>query len=147
MEMFVKYSRGLWKTLVLLLRGGKLPEEANIHYRRWAERTAALVTAVLSASDKVGISEEKLEGIKVKVDGRDISLQTTLRGIAYHAKEEYVYLLKHLTDNSLTTIHATNLNDEYALSRFIESGLIYEDSILVMLDNLHNHLKQVPNKN
>lgn len=147
MELFVKYIRGLWKTFTLLLRGGKLPEEANIHYRLWTERTAALVTAVFSASDKVGISENKRNDLKVKVDGREISLQTTLKGVAYHAKEEYAYLLKHLTENSLTTIHATNLNDEYALSRFIESGLIYEDSILVMLRNLHNHLKQVPNKN
>lgn len=147
MQMFVKYSRGMWKTIVLLVRGGKAPEEANMPYRRWAERTAALVTAVFSASDKVGVSADKRDTIKTKIDGRDMSLETLLKAIAYHAKEEYAYLLKHLTDKSLSTIHATNLNDEYALGRFIEGELIKDDGTLVALTNLHKHLKQVPNKN
>ncbi|MCU0480128.1 MAG: hypothetical protein MUE54_02820 [Anaerolineae bacterium] len=145
--MLVKYSRGMWKTIILLVRGGKLPEDAHMPYRRWMERTGALVTAVLSASDRVGISADKRNAIKTKIDGRDMSLETVLKAIAYHAKDEYTYLLKHLTDKSISTIHATNMNDAYALGRFIEVGLITDDGTLVALSNLHKHLEQVPNKN
>ncbi|MDX2078920.1 MAG: hypothetical protein SFZ02_20980 [bacterium] len=148
MQTFPKYARGLWKTIVVLVRGGgKPPEEANIPYRRWTERTNALVTAVFAVADKEAISVATRESLKIKVDGREMSLQTLLQAIAYHAKEEYAYLLKNFTDNSLMTIQATNLNDEYALSRFIEAELIKSEAVLKALTNLHTHLKQVPNKN
>ncbi len=116
-------------------------------YRRWSERTVALVATVFSVSDKNGVVSETRETIKARIDGREMSLQTVLQAIHYHAKEEYAYLLKNLTDNSILTIQATNLNDEYALSRFIENTLIENSEIRMTLTHLHNHLKQIPNKN
>lgn len=147
MRTFVKYSRAFWKTLRLLMSGDKIPEQAHIDYRRWSERTVALVATVFATSDKHGITIEQRDTIKARIDGRDMSLQTILQAIAYHAKEEYVYLLRHFTDKSLTTIQATNMNDEYALSRFIENTLIENSDIRQSLIYLHNHLKQIPNKN
>lgn len=147
MQTIPKYFRAFIKTLRLMISGGKLPEEANMPYRRWSERTVALVATVFSISDKNAFSSEKREAIKAKIDGREMSLQTVLQVIHYHAKEEYTYLLKNLTDNSITTIQATNLNDEYALSRFIENTLIENGEIRQGLTHLHNHLKQIPNKN
>lgn len=147
MQTIPKYFRAFVKTLRLLISGGKIPEEANMPYRRWSERTVALVATVFSVSDKNALPAEKREAIKTKIDGREMSLQTVLQAIHYHAKEEYVYLLKNITDNSITTIQATNLNDEYALSRFLENTLIENGEVRGALTHLHNHLKQIPNKN
>ncbi len=147
MPTLSKYFRAFIKTLRLMMSGGKLPEEANMPYRRWSERTVALVATVFSVSDKNGVVSETRETIKARIDGREMSLQTVLQAIHYHAKEEYAYLLKNLTDNSILTIQATNLNDEYALSRFIENTLIENSEIRMTLTHLHNHLKQIPNKN
>jgi hypothetical protein len=147
MRAFVKYSRAFWKTLRLLMSGGKIPEEAHMDYRRWSERTVALVATVFATSDKHGISVSQRDMIRAKIDGREMSLQTILQAVAYHAKEEYVYLLRHFTDQSLMTIQATNMNDEYALSRFIENTLIENGDVRQSLIYLHNHLKQIPNKN
>ncbi|PJF28108.1 MAG: hypothetical protein CUN52_13605, partial [Phototrophicales bacterium] len=122
MRAFIKYSRAFWKTLRLLMNGGKIPEEAHMDYRRWSERTVALVATVFATSDKHGITVDRRDTLTTRIDGREMSLQTILQAVAYHAKEEYVYLLRNFTDQSLTTIQATNMNDEYALSRFIENS-------------------------
>jgi len=146
MKSLIKYTRAFWKTLVMLLRGQSVPENANMPYRRWSERTVALVTAFFAVADKLGITQEKRESLKLKIDGREVSLQVVLKAIAYHSREEYSYLLKNLIENSITTIIATNTNDEYALSRFIEAKLIENEAVAGALIAIHKHLEQIPAK-
>lgn len=147
MQTLLRYFRALLKTFYVLLRGGKLPEEAHMAYRRWAERTVALIATVLNTATQYGLIQSQREALKVKVDGRETSLETILQAIRYHAQEEYLYLLQHITDKSLTTIHATNLNDTYAIDKFLTTELITDPTIRGTLVTLHAHLQQIPNKN
>jgi hypothetical protein len=146
MKALIKYTRVFWKTLVMLVRGQSVPESANMPYRRWSERNVALVTAFFAVADKSGMTQDKRESLKLKIDGREVSLQLILKTIAYHSREEYAYLLKNLTENSITTIVATNINDEYALSRFIDAKLIENEEVIGALITIHKHIGQIPYK-
>lgn len=144
--MLGKYIRAFIKTISLMMRGGELPAQTNMPYRHWSKQTISLVMTVFDVSDKYALPSEKRKMLKAKIDGREMSLQTVLQAILFHAQDEYPYLLNHLTDKSITTIEAINWNDEYALSRFIDDSRIESHDIRQALTHLHRHLKQIPNK-
>jgi hypothetical protein len=83
----------------------------------------------------------------MKIDGREQSLHTIIEAIRYHAAQEYPYLLQHLTEHSLTAIYASNINDQYAVARFLETESAKNKELRHALMQLSDHLQAIPPTN
>lgn len=127
-----------FKAIWLTLKGQKPRKSPHQDLKDWIESGIPLAEAALKSVD------ESLN-ITIKVDGRNQSIQTILKGVVYHLSKEYPYLLQHLTEHSVLAIHASNLNDRYAVEKLILcSEIVPFESLIKNLDSLRNHLNDIP---
>ncbi len=127
-----------FKALWLTLKGEKPPELPHQDLRDWIQAGVPIAQNTLEILNTTN-------EITVKVDGRNQSATVIVKGIVYHLTQEYPYLLKHLTEHSALTIHATNMNDQYALQRLLESSEMVPNTPLKKhLDELKKYLDQMP---
>ncbi len=116
----------------------------TLHARRhamlckWIVEGEQLTSALLTLIDQHNMD---CNTITRKIEGREMSLETVLGGVHYHLREEYPYLLRHLTRHSITAIYASNMNDQYFVSSFINS--IENATIRQALQNLDQHLQSI----
>jgi hypothetical protein len=138
----MRYLRAFFVTLNLMRRGIKPAPVRHAALFAWMGQTRTLVEQVLSAANAAGLGLDQRKALKVRVDGRAISMESVLAGIRYHATEEFPYLMTHETEHSLTAVKATTVNDVYALGRLAE--LPEAAPIQSPLHTLKSHLEQIP---
>ncbi|MEO0562633.1 MAG: hypothetical protein AAF125_10985 [Chloroflexota bacterium] len=144
-----RYIRAFFKALSMTIRGETPTTPAQRMYPRlftWMEAAKAHIEAVYAAADAAAFGEEARKAIKVKIDGRESSFETLLATVRYHFNEEYPYMLRHLTEHSLTGIYASNINDSY----WIETLAAHESVTKPVQSALHHlelYLKEVPPSN
>ncbi len=138
----MRYVRAFFVTLNLMRRGVKPAPVRHAALFAWMNETRVLADQALGAADAAGLGSEQRKTLKVRVDGRAVSMESVLAGVRYHAAEEFPYLMSHETEHSLTAIRATNLNDVYALGRIAE--LPESAPIQSPLNTLKTHLEQIP---
>lgn len=134
-----RHLRALVVTLRRALRG-EPPPHADLY--AWMDGTLALVTAVEKAASAAGL---ETGAVRVRVDGHDDSMALALSVIAYHARTEYPYALRHASPHALMMIQASNFNDQYRTERLLDAP----DSAPVRgpLAALHRHLGAFPAQN
>lgn len=110
----------------------------------WAKKTEILVELALRAAEQSGLDAETRKQIKVHIDHRDIAVETILRTVRFHAVQEYAYLLQYQGDHFLTTLYATNINDQYWLSQLAELDALTNTPLQTALATLRTHLSNVP---
>jgi hypothetical protein len=138
--------RIFFKALAMTLRGEKPKTEAERRYPRlaaWLQVAESQIETVYQVAETAGYTMEKREAAVVRVDGRDVSVETILAGVRYHLKQEYPYMLKHLTEHSLTGIYATNLNDRYAIKQLSEN-IDLPERLQPAITKLSEHLENIP---
>lgn len=143
----LRYMRALWVALRLTLRGQSPPPRPYARLRAWIDQTPALVAAIYAAADRNGLDKNARKVLLLKLDGRDMTVQTVLAAVEHHARQEYPYLLRHLTDHSITAIYASNLDDQYRVSRLRDSQLLPAGAARDALARLSAHLSAIPPSN
>jgi hypothetical protein len=138
----MRYLRAFLVTLNLMRRGIKPAPVRHAELFAWMAQTRSLVDQTLGAADAAGLGSAQRKALKVRVDGRAVSMESVLAGVLYHAAEEYPYLMTRETELSLTAVKATNLNDVYALSRLAE--LPESAPLQAPMHTLKTHLEQIP---
>lgn len=133
----------LWQAIMMTLRGER-PIRPYGKLSDWVEAVGYLSDSFikLSAQKQIDLSQ-----FKVKVDGRTQSLKTIIEAVNYHAKTEFPYLLRNLTEHSTTAIYATNMNDSYAVRRILEDEAISQqlgDDLRKLLGDLSRLLDSIP---
>jgi len=111
-----RYIRAFFKALAMTIRGETPTTPAQRQYPRlfeWIERAQAALDAVFETTEHAAFDETARKAASVDIDGRDTPVETLLRTIQYHLEEEYPYMLRHLTEHSLTGVYASNVNDTY----------------------------------
>ncbi len=104
-----------------------------------------LTEQVLKAADQNGLDKNERQSIKLKLDGRQMSIETILATLKFHAAQEYPNLLQYgFNRDILNTIYATNINDQYWMSQIIAANLITNPVIQTAIVQLKTHLDQVP---
>ncbi len=121
--------------------GRKLPFPV---FSRWARRTLPLVSAVFKAADSSGLDEAQRRALKLHIDRRDISMETILSAIRYHAEREYPYLLGEKVADNAIAVYALNLNDRYYLLRLTEVEALNGGALGEALAALRLHLDNAP---
>lgn len=110
----------------------------------WALHTRDHVRAVIAAANTVGLDESQRRALVLHVDKRDISMETILAGIRFHAAEEYPFLLRQSHEHNLLAVHAANLNDRYLVMQLAAADETQAEPLRSQLNILRNHLDNAP---
>jgi hypothetical protein len=142
-----RYIRAFFLALKMTFTGEKPPSAPHAALQTWIESLPPLTQSVIKVADDAGVDKSAREKISMKIDGREQSLHTILEAIRYHAAQEYPYLLLHFTEHSLTAIYASNMNDQYALTRFLDGESAQNKELRQALTQLSDHLQAIPPSN
>ncbi|MDX1992345.1 MAG: hypothetical protein SF029_08150 [bacterium] len=144
----LRYVRAFFTALGMTLRGERVPPSPFAPLMMWMDTTAKLTHAVYTAAEQDGLDKAARDKLRLKVDGRDMSMQTMLAGVEHHVRQEYPYMLKNLTEHSLTGIYASNMNDQYRLMRLRDADFL-EDKAAAReaVARLSEHLNAIPPSN
>lgn len=110
----------------------------------WALRTRDLVRDVIAAANAAGVDEGIRRMLMVHLDRRDVSVETILATVRFHAAEEYPYLLGQALSHNVLAVYAANLNDRYAVLRLCEHEALQVEPLNGRLLALRQHLDDVP---
>lgn len=140
-----KYVRAFFIALRLTLRGQTPAPAPYTRLDAWITTCEQLVDDVYKAADRAGLDATQRKARKLRLEGRDITMEALLGGVRFHATQEYRYLLRHPTEHSLTAIYASNLNDQFRIARLREQ--LTEPDLQAALDGLTRHLEAIPPSN
>lgn len=133
----MRYIRAFFTALRMTLRGETYVRPYEPLWA-WIEAGVTYVDTALRILDDPALAQTKL-----RVEGREMTVQAMIGGVSHHFKQEYPYLLRHLTQHSITGIYATNMNDQFYIARLLEHDFVpaKDRSALVRLSE---HLNTIP---
>ncbi|NWF70729.1 MAG: hypothetical protein HXY40_16715 [Chloroflexi bacterium] len=138
----MRYVRTFFTAISLTLRGARPPEVAHAPLRAWIAQARKLLDGVYAAADANGLPASQRQTLRLRIDKREMAVETLLAALRHHLNEEYPYLLRHPTPHSLTAIYASNLNDRYYISRLAET--LTTPALQRALQKLGAHLDAIP---
>lgn len=104
----------------------------------WMNQTIQLIGKVMVESGKQNLN---LKTVSLHIEGRDLTAETILESVRFHAVQEYPHLLRHDRQHGRMAMQATNLNDQFHISR-LASAPDLPDSVRAILEQLAAHLSQ-----
>ncbi len=137
----IRFLRACLLALRMTLRGEAF---TPAHYRpliAWIANGLDLLDCVYRLA---GETELDLDGLSLKLDGRPTSLARSLEMIRHNLVNEYPRLMRLDDAYSMMVVQSSNLNDEYRLSRFLESDMLADGEMQSALQALHEHLLSLP---
>jgi len=141
-----RYVRAFVTALRFTMRGEQPPGLRHPELYAWIKALVVRVDAVYTAADSNGLDENARKVAKVKLDGRDMSLETILGTLRYHAEHEYPSLLATSANRpvNLGAIQASNMNDRYWVLRLREEAALQHADVQAALARLGEHLDAIP---
>jgi hypothetical protein len=141
------YLSAFWGALWMTARGEVYtsPPAQQSPLTTWINQYATLVNAVMRAADQNGLNQAARKQVKLRLDGRPMSLETALMTLQFHAAQEYPSLLRAGTGHGVhSTLYATNMNDRYWISQMAEVPELQEPDVQKALLALDAHLDAIP---
>jgi hypothetical protein len=143
----LRYIRAFWLALKMTLRGETIQPRPKSPLALWVGEAGRLIEAVYAAADAQGLNREARQQLVMRIDKRDLTVETALTGIRHHVMTEYPYLLRNRTSYTVAAIHATNLNDRYLVQRIAELEALPTGQFQESLGRLKKHLETIPGEN
>jgi hypothetical protein len=145
MSKVMRYVKAFFQALWMTARGQQPAPRPDAPLRAWMDRTQRLADTLTTAADGVGVDKRARQAARQRIEGREVSAETILSTVRYHAAQEYPYLLQHPAANTLTTIYANNMNDVFLL-RKLESYPAFQQhpKLQQTLQALLQHLEAAP---
>jgi hypothetical protein len=147
----MRVIRAFFLALWLTLRGTPIqPKPVVSKYpslEAWITVGLQRVVTVERIADKADIPQDKRKAVKLRLEGRDISMETILTAVHHNLTREYPLLLKTDIEHNLTTLYALNLNDQYRVAQLLNAPDIANTPIQNALYALSEHLKNIPPSN
>jgi hypothetical protein len=141
----MRYWRAFWGALRLTLRGEQAPTPKLPAIVVWSRELERRMDDVLRAAERDGLNEAARRTLKLRLDGRSISLETALQTIRYHAAQEYPSLLQNnIGARSLNAIYASNMNDRYWLNTLFSHEHLQSPLVQAALARVAEHMDAVP---
>lgn len=137
------FFRAWW----LVLRGQAIttpPTRPHEDVWAWAQACMLRLDTVIRIADKAGWGKSQREALKLKLDGRDISLETVLAALRHNLTREYPMLLKANVAYNLLTLQALNVNDTYRVMRFATHPTLESTPLAGALTALQASLEACP---
>lgn len=140
----LRYIRAFFLALRMTARGETPPPHPYQPLLDWTRRIPELVADVYSQADRAGVNQAARAAIRLRLDGREMSMQTILAAVAFHGREEYPHLLRDITQHSVTAIYASNLNDRYYVEQLAASDDLPAGPLRDSVACLRDHLDAIP---
>jgi hypothetical protein len=145
MNQIRRYTRAFWVALRMTVRGEQYAPSTGNPITLWINQYHQLVEAVGRAADQNGIDQAVRKQIKLRLDGRQMNLETALLTLKFHASDEYPSLLRQGTGRGVqNTLYATNMNDRYWVEKIMEAPELQQSDIQTALSTLGTHLENIP---
>ncbi len=113
----IRFLRALTQALRLTLRGESLTPARYRPLETWIARGLELVK---QAENAAAAQRLDLAALQLKLDGRPTSLERTLQMVRHNLVNEYPRLIRLDDAFSMTVVNASNMNDQYRVSQFLE---------------------------
>ncbi len=141
-----RYAKAFWGALRMTIRGEKIVPPPASPLVIWINQYLSLVDSVVRAADQNGIDQATRKQIKLRLDGRQMSLETALLTLKFHATEEYPSLVRQGIEGRgvQSTLYATNMNDRYWISKMAEAAELQQPELQKALSALDTHLDNIP---
>lgn len=145
----LKVWRAFWRALGLTLRGEVLEKRPAVYpeWTEWAQFGAQLLHTVFKTAEVVGLNQGQREALKVKIERREMSMETILAAVQYHLTLEYPKLLSAPMEFNLLTISALNIDDVYRLKQLASLENIAQTALNPVIKRLIAHLEAIPKVN
>ncbi|MFZ4826882.1 MAG: hypothetical protein ACOYLB_05970 [Phototrophicaceae bacterium] len=141
-----RFFRIFFQALMMTLRGEKPLTRAQRDYPRlfeWLSVTTDKLRAIEDWFATHPPAQAQRAHLKVKIEGREVTMETILASVRFHLAQEYPYLLKHLTEHTLTGIYAYNMNDAFQVFKLTQADALPTE-LQPLLQDLLNHLQAIP---
>lgn len=145
MNRTLRLLRAFILALKMTLRGEKPNPPALPPIVVWSRQLVERVDAVSRAADAHGLDKSARQNLTLRLDGRMRNVEFVLATVRYHAAQEYPSLFQNgLSSRHLNAVYATNMNDQYWVSRLLEVDALQAAPLHAALDQLRLHLETVP---
>ncbi len=141
-----RYLSAFVKALRMTMRGERIPTQAEQLTARsprlagWFSETIRLVDRAREAAEAQNVNTGDFV---LHIEKRDITMETILKTVAYHARQEYPHLLLSESDHARLALKATNMNDVFLVRRLTDSAEL-PPPLKPTLEALHQHLATIP---
>jgi hypothetical protein len=144
-----RYLSAFVKALAMTLRGERIPTQQEKLTSRaprlagWLAETLRLAERAREAAGEQGLN---MADFVLHIEKRDVTMETILKTVIYHARQEYPHLLLSDTDYARLALKATNVNDVFFVRRLADSPDL-PPTIKPLVEALHQHLSTIPADN
>ncbi len=139
--MLRRYVRAFWIALKMTLRGETLPPPPDAPLREWISQGIQRADMVSRLTGQHQIDPDR---VVLHIDMRDVTMTTILRILRYHLTDEYPILLQRPSPQSMTILHATNLDDYHRVSRLEGAPELADSPVQKAVAALALHLESIP---
>lgn len=136
--------RALIIALRMTLRGEKPPPPRYPHLTAWTAEALRKINTILQQAESAGWKLEERQSRKLRIEGRDLSVQTILAAAQHNLSEVYPRMLRSADSQALTVIYASNMEDIFRLARLRDSGLVKNEALQRLLAEFCAHLEAIP---
>ena len=140
----MRVVRAFFGALALTLRGQSPTPSHYAPLENWIDGASRRLAEVIARSDALGIDAGGRAAIALKLDGRETSLDQTLRMLRHSLVNEYPRLMRLDDAFSMMVVQSINMNDQYRVSQFAASELIQAPELRRSLAALDAHLQRLP---
>ena len=137
----IRFARAFIQALRMTLRGETLTPPPYRPLEPWIEAGLGLLAAAEQVAAAEGVDAAAL---RLKLDGRPTSLETTLKMLRHNLVEEYPRLIRLDDPHSMTVLQSSNLNDQYRVGQFAALAAMSSPALRHALEDLNAHLLHLP---
>ena len=137
----IRFARAFIQALRLTLRGESLTPP---HYHALEDWIANSMTLLVNAERAAAAANVDPAALRLKLDGRQTSLETSLAMLRHNLAEEYPRLIRLDDPHSMTVVQSSNLNDQYRIGQFAAAEAISSPALRRALAELNERLRNLP---
>ena len=140
----MRLMRAIMTALKMTLRGESATPSHLRPLEDWIDAGLRQLDETVRAADALGLDVEKRNAIQLKLDGRMTDLELTLQMLRHNLVNEYPRLIRLNESQAIQVIQASNMNDQYRISRFLGDGVVLAPELTRSLEALNAHLQALP---
>jgi hypothetical protein len=145
MKPIRRYIDAFFIALRMTLRGETpQPPPRDPALAAWLRDGLPLLDAVYTAADGAGLRRAQREALTLRIDGREMKLETLLGTLRFHLAQEYPSLLRQPGQHNLLAIRAGCMNDRYWVSKLRAEPALQQGGLPAALERLATHLEALP---
>lgn len=140
----LRYARAFVKALQMTIKGESIAPSYYQPLEDWIDAGLQQTAAIITRADASGLTQERRQTMKLKLDGHMTSLEQTLQMVRHNLATEYPKLIALDDPYTMMVIQSSNMNDQYRVSQFAFAEDITSPEVKSALETLSEHLTNLP---